>query len=500
LNAAEYILPLQIVPDRIALIDGKKEVSYKLLQELSNKASIIAQYAGIAPGDRVILLAENSVFWVASYIGLMRIGAVCVPLPMNITYSQLDTIMNSTSPKAIFWQEKIESKLSSVIRDRAIQFTEDVFRREETGNHIVRSFHADNRSMAAILFTSGSTGEPRGVMVSHRNIIANTESIIGYLRITHQDRIMVVLPFYYCFGTSLLHTHLRVGASLVLNNRFMFPNRVLEQMAETACTGFAGVPSTYQILLRRSSFPKMKFPNLKYLQQAGGKLPRVFIDELQSLLPKTRIFVMYGQTEATARLSYLPPELINQKRESIGKGIPGVNLSVLKKDGSQVSPGEIGEIVAEGDNITLGYWNNSEETSKTFRNGCLYTGDLATVDGEGFIFIVDRAKDILKCGGYRVSAREIEDTILRFPDLIEAAVVGVPDDIQGEAVQVFLVHKRPDQSTHQAFQEFCVKKLPPHLIPKKVFFLSSLPKSNSGKIMKSKLREFRGEASNDWKS
>ena len=178
-------------------------------------------------------------------------------------------------------------------------------------------------------------------MVSHGNILANTESIINCLDLTGNDRIMTVLPFHYCFGTSLLHTHLRVGGSLVVDSRFLYPEVILQRMVDAGCTGFAGVPSHFQILLRNSSLRKKTFPCLRYVQQAGGALASAFIRDLREALPETKIFIMYGQTEATAR-SYLPPEYLEDKIGSIGRGIPGVKLTVVDAAGQEVRPGETG--------------------------------------------------------------------------------------------------------------------------------------------------------------
>src|SRR6185503_8657983 len=223
--------------------------------------------------------------------------------------------------------------------------------------------------------------------------------IVSYLSLNDRDRIMAVLPFHYCYGASLLHTHLLVGGEVVIENRFMYPETVLQRLIETRCTGFAGVPSHFQILLRNSSLRNKRFPDLRYVQQAGGYLAPGFILELRAALPDTQVFIMYGQTEATARLSFLPPDQLETKLGSIGKGIPDVTLRVVNEHGQEVQPGEVGEIVAEGASITRGYWQASRETEEVFRNGALYTGDLARVDEDGFIFIVDRAKDFLKCRG-----------------------------------------------------------------------------------------------------
>jgi long-chain acyl-CoA synthetase len=296
------------------------------------------------------------------------------------------------------------------------------------------------------------------------------------------------LPFHYCFGTSLLHTHLRVGGTVVIDGRFMYPEKILERMIETECTGFAGVPSHYQILLNSTSIRSKRFPHLRYVQQAGGHLPSNFICQLQEALPGTKVFVMYGQTEATARLACVPPERLSEKLGSIGKGIPGVCLRVLDESGRDVSNGETGEVVAEGRNVTLGYWRDPEETAKCFRNGRLHTGDLATIDADGFIYIVDRAKDFLKCGGKRVSCRQLEQQILQFEGLIEAAVIGIPDDVLGEAVKAFVVPQAPGSDLSRRLHLFCRERMPSQYVPREIVILESLPKNSAGKVTKQALK------------
>jgi long-chain acyl-CoA synthetase len=326
-------------------------------------------------------------------------------------------------------------------------------------------------------------------MITHSNIVANTESIISYLSLNAQDRMMAVLPFHYCYGASLLHTHLRVGGQVVVENRFMYPEIVLQRMIESKCTGFAGVPSHFQILLRNSSFKRRRFPDLKHVQQAGGHLAPALIRELKEALPDTEIYIMYGQTEATARLSYLPPAALGTKLGSIGKGVPGVKLRVLDGQGQDVQPGEVGEIVAEGPNVALGYWQEPNESATVFRNGSLYTGDLARVDEDGFIYIVDRAKDFVKCRGEKISCKEIEEVLLEFGELLEAAVVGIPDDVLGEAVKAFVVPRdRNIEGLVERMTSFCRGRLALHQVPKQIVALRSLPKNSAGKVMKKALR------------
>ena len=246
------------------------------------------------------------------------------------------------------------------------------------------------------MFTSGTTAKPRAVRITHRNIQANTSSIIEYLDLSADDRMLAILQFYYCFGASLLHTHLRVGGSLALANSFVYPEVVLDLMVAAECTGFAGVPSTYQTLLRNSTFPKRQIQSLRKVQQAGGKLQTVLIQELVQAVPNGQVYVMYGQTEATARLSYLPPELLKTKLGSIGRGIPGVTLRVMNESGTEINPGEVGEIYAWGDNVSPGYLDDPEASAQKFVDGVLHTGDLATVDEDGFIYVVDRKADFIK--------------------------------------------------------------------------------------------------------
>jgi len=488
--------------DQVALRMLRGDHTYGELREAARQVAGYLLGTGFKKGDRVILASENSLFWVAAYLGTMSAGLVCVPLPVTISPDDFDYVLTTTGAGAGFVGAGFAARRGNhfrhlhLVTDREVPRMPEVVsqtsfaelrQRSDTGCSLP-SIHPDE--LAALMFTSGSTGRPRGVMVSHRNIMANTESIIQYLGLNREDRMMTVLPFHYCFGTSLLHTHLRVGASLVIEPRFMYPETVLQRMIETECTGFAGVPSHFQILLRKSSLARNEFPRLRYVQQAGGRLAPSFIRELREALPETSVFIMYGQTEATARLSYLPPEFLDSKLGSIGKGIPGVKLRVLNDAGEEVGPGEIGEVVAEGENVAKGYWRAPEESAVSFRNGKLYTGDLATVDEDGFIYIVDRAKDFLKCGGKRVSCREIEERLLESGALIEAAVVGVPDEILGEAVKAYVVPRAQDSdSFRKSLDLWCKERLPYQLLPKEVVALRSLPKNSAGKVLKAKLRE-----------
>lgn len=500
MNVADYLLAGKDAA-RPALLILEQSYSYGQLLSASNAIARFLIEHGGQKGDRVLLLAENSFFWITAYLGTMRAGLVAVPLPAGIESEALQHVAERTQPRFGFVQSKAVHTASQV---STMVIASDATDCASSGivdfNRMLEYFAAkdaeeislpqtESSDVAALMFTSGSTGKPRGVMVSHGNIVANTESIISSLRLTAADRIMAVLPFHYCFGASLLHTHLRVGGSLVTDSRFMYPDKVLQRMAETECTGFAGVPSHFQILLRKSSLPRMKFPRLRYVQQAGGHLAPVFVRDLKAALPDTEVFLMYGQTEATARLTCLPSDAAATKPNSIGKAIAGVTIRVLNEAGIDALPGEPGEIVARGGNVALGYWDDPEASTATFRHGSLHTGDIGTLDAEGFLYLHDRTRDFVKCGGERVSCQAIEEQLLEFEGLLEAAVIGIPDEILGEGIKAFVVPRDPKMSGFEdQLRQFCRQTIPLKWNPKVFVVLPGLPKNNAGKVLKQALR------------
>jgi long-chain acyl-CoA synthetase len=390
-----------------------------------------------------------------------------------------------TNPVLIFLTKDLEQKLNVDSFDCI--FPETISDEEYNCSLLNNEDIFNEENCAEIIFTSGSTGKPKGVMISHKNLIANTGSIIEYLKLTRNDRMLVVLPFYYCYGLSLLHTHLRVGGSIVFNNSFMFLGKIIKDIKEYKCTGFAGVPSHFQILLRKSdSFKKTIFPDLKYVTQAGGKLASIFIDEFRESFPEVKFVVMYGQTEATARLSYLPPELYEKKKGSMGKGIPGVELKVINEEGERVKPGETGEVIARGDNIMMGYFADEEGTGNALRYGWLYTGDLGTVDIDGYIWLTARKKEIIKVRGKRISPKEIEAVILEIPEVIDCSVEGIDDELEGEMLKATVVIKKDSKNpvSEESIKHHCSKHLALYKIPRVYELKENLTISATGKKIK----------------
>ena len=488
MNVAEMILSHGRA-DSPALIEGGRVTSYGALREGAGTVAAWIASQALPAGARIGVLAENSAFFATAYLGILHAGRVAVPLTTEASPDHIARVLQASGASLLLASRRQARRLAQAgVPLPCPVVDEEAFSGAEPAAPVAAAAPADG--LAALMFTSGSTGEPKGVMVSHQNIASNTRDIVTVLGLGEADRVLLVLPLHYCFGLSVLHTHLTAGGSVVLNNQFLYPETVLRDIALHQCTGLAGVPSTYQILLRKSRFKDTPLPSLRWMQQAGGRLPGPLINELRQAQPQARFFTMYGQTEATARLSCLPPERLDEKLGSIGTGLPSTRLEVLTPDGQPVRPGsdEVGEIVASGPNICAGYWNDPAETARYFRDGRLHTGDLARVDADGFIFIVDRDRDMIKCGGNRVSSKEIEDVLAAHPGVVEAAVIGLPHELLGEAIAAYVVTTRDARLEPDALRQLCRRALPPYKVPERIELVPELPHTGSGKVMKAWLR------------
>jgi acyl-CoA synthetase (AMP-forming)/AMP-acid ligase II len=492
MNTTDYLLQ-NSQNHSVAIVTKEGAYTYGEIRQAASKLAGELASLDIQPGDRVGLLSQNSLFWAAAYLAILKIGAVATPFSTLVTVEDLQRNAEFVGCKVVFFETRQQRKFGEAFTNNLPLIFDSSLNQPGPSAWPETPADFDLDRDAALMFTSGTTARPRAVRVTHRNIQANTNSIIKYLELNSAERMLVILPFYYCFGTSLLHSHLRAGGSVALCNTFTFPETALDLMESAECTGFAGVPSSFQLLLRNSTFPRRATPSLRKIQQAGGKLHSVLIQELAAAKPQAKVYVMYGQTEATARLSYLPPHLLPTKLGSIGKGIPDVNLRVIGEDGNPVKPGEVGEIIARGDNISPGYFNDPEASADKFVDGALHTGDLATVDDDGYIFVVDRIADFIKSWGYRVSSQEVESCVLQLPEIVSAAAVGVPDLTAGEAIHVFVTLRAKAEITPDIIIAYCREKLARHMVPEVVTIIKSLPLNPHGKVIKSELRKMASE-------
>lgn len=493
-------------PDRPALWHKGEWSTYARVEAAANRAARRLREGGVERGDRVALLLENSPEYVACHMAVFKAGAVCVALNTETTAQALGYLLADCGAKALVIGKKFARHLAElgpagapglrlVIAEEAEAGALAAFRPEDLAAVLGAGpaeripCRAVDIDLASIVYTSGSTGKPKGVMLSHLNLMSNNRSIVSYLGLTEADRMMAVLPFYYIYGTSLLYTHFAVGGSVVIENRFAYPNVVLDGMLALEATGFAGVPSTFMILLNKSTLRGRAFPALRYVTQAGGALAPHLQKQVREAFGAARLFIMYGSTEASPRLTYLDPDDLPRKWGSIGKAIPNVEVFPADEQGRRAPPGTVGELAARGSNIMLGYWKDPAGTAEVVRHGLYYTGDLGREDDEGFLWVEGRVKDIIKAGGNRVGAREVEEKILELDGVAETAVIGVEDPILGEAIKAFVVPKAEGALTEAAVKAALQSRLPPFKLPKWIEFRKELPKNEAGKILKARLRE-----------
>jgi long-chain acyl-CoA synthetase len=472
-------------------------------EELGGLAGSVSSYLGsikVDRGDRIALLLPNSGEYIASFYGSHLAGCAVVALNLQEPAPVLARLLEHCDARVLFVDEnyrdykKLVGQIGStdlhVVKVGLSQpplssATDDVWSQIRSASildyrrHVVDTQSSD---LAAIIYTSGTTGNPKGVMLSQRNLFANTESILEYLPISKLDRGFNVLPFYYSFGNSVMHTHMTAGACLVLQNHIAFPHAVLKMMANERATGFYGVPTTFALLFGKGRVGDNDLSSLRYVAQAGGPMPVPQQQQLAQDLPGVQIFVMYGQTEATARLTYLAPDHLFDKAGSVGKAISGVELRVGHSSDAMHTVDSPAEVYARGDNIMTGYWNDSQATNKVIRDGWLRTGDLGYFDHEGFLFLTGRSSDMIKTGANRVSPAEIEEIVGEFPEVAEVAAYAVPDELLGQAIAVAVIRRDGVAIDEQDIQRQCLELLSHYKIPKYVRFVPSLPKTSSGKL------------------
>ena len=471
--------------ERTFIVHEDERASYREIDARANRLARLLRERGVEPGDRVLVLATNSSFAVVAGYAAMKAGAVSVPLNAQAPVEAVERARADCGARLLLADLRSTRTATQVTGVEAIVAPE-LDGLDATPLRLDVSEH----DLAAIIYTSGSTGAPRGVMLSHANILANTASIVEYLGISEADRVLALLPFSYVYGMSVLNTHCAAGAAVVIENRFAFPNTALDTLEREGCTTLPGVPSTFAILLNRSTFAERELTSLRTITQAGGPMAPELTRRLRAACPQARLFVMYGATEASARLAYLDPAQLDERLGSIGKAIPGVELRVLRADDSEAADDEVGELVARGENIMRGYWGAAEETASVLGPEGYRTGDLARRDADGYLWITGRARDMIKAGAHRIAAREIEDAVLTFEGVHETAVIGVPDELLGEAIRAYVVFRGEPETGE--LERHLKRVLPAYKVPTQLEVLAELPKNLSGKIDKQALRGLAG--------
>ena len=346
--------------------------------------------------------------------------------------------------------------------------------------------------LATIVYTSGSTGEPKGVMLTHRNMLTAASSVSQYLEVQQDEVILCVLPLAFDYGLYQMIMAFRAAATLVLERSFAYPAQILKQIAKYKVTGLPGVPTVFAVLAELKNLSDYDLSTIRYVTNTAANLPVKHIQKLREIFPLARIYSMYGLTECK-RCTYLPPSDLERKPTSVGIAIPNTELWLVDERGSKVQPGEVGELVIRGATVMKGYWEKPEATAKKLKPGpvpgemVLHTGDYCRQDADGYLYFVGRMDDVIKSRGEKVAPKEVEHVLFNVEGVREAAVIGVPDDLLGQAVKAFVVLEQGAALTEKQLQRECAAKLEAFMVPKQIVFVDSLPKTDTGKIKKTGL-------------
>ncbi len=497
------------LPDKTALICGDRRLTYRQINASADRLAAALIDMGVRKQDRVLILMDNCVESIISLFGILKAGGIFVMLTATMKPRKIHFILKDTGASVLITHKNKLRVLREVVNNSAAlrqivwagtpakgslpdTTTSHMFEEITAGTESPSSFGANaviDVDLATLIYTSGSTGDPKGIMSAHYNMASAVKSITHYLENVEDDIILNVLPLSFDYGLYQILMAFFMGSTVVLEKSFVYPYKILEILVKEHVTGFPIVPTMVAILLQMEEINRFDFTSLRYISNTAAALPVTYIRNLEQIFPQTKIFSMYGLTECK-RVSYLPPDLIHSKPESVGIPIPNEDVFIMDAGGNELGPGEIGELVVRGSNVMQGYWNAPEETARTFRPGryrgetLLYTGDLFKKDEDGLLYFVSRKDDMIKTKGERVSPKEVENVLCEMAGVLEAAVIGIPDDIFGQAIKAFIVGDQKIRLTEKLVMKYCTRNLEPFMVPKYIEFRDSFIKSNSGKIDK----------------
>lgn len=492
---------------RTALLADGQSYSYGQLADAAQRLAGALQNLGVRRGDRVAIFHDNA--WpaaVAIYAALIA-GAAFVPISPQTKADKLEFLLRDSGARVLVTADHLAHAFLPALKRLAPPPPVICSGRPSEGREILafESAVAPERpvaeklpviplDLAAILYTSGSTGTPKGVMQTHQSMVFAAGSLIEYLRLTPDERILCVLPLSFDYGLYQLLMSVTLGATLVLERSFTYPGEVYARIRDERVSVFPGVPTIFATLLAAHRRSPLSFPSVTRLTNTAAALPDEFTAGLREIFPNALIYKMYGLTECK-RVSYLEPELADAKPGSVGRAIPGTEVYLLSSEGAPIAAGEVGVLYVRGPHVMAGYWNRPDLTDEMLKPGklagerVLCTQDLFRMDEEGFLYFVGRTDDIIKTRGQKVSPAEVENALHRIAGVEEAAVVGRPDPLLGEAIVAFVVTGPGSDLTEEAIRARSMALLESHMVPAQVLICEQLPKTPNGKIDKRRLRE-----------
>jgi len=471
--------------DRTALLVGDRAWTYRDLDAACSTLAGRLARLGLGPGDRIGLHLPNCAEFVLVYYAAQKLGVV--PLSLNVTYAadEIAYIVGDATPKVIVTAAAIAGTLPP--RDRMPSVRHVLHAAELAsldGAEPVRALARARDETAAILYTSATTGRPKGVMLTHANIVSNACATVRHLRLTADDRGLCAVPMFHCFGQNFIMNALVVaGGRLVIHPRFV-PDQFLDAVARHRITLFYGVPAMYIVFL--SMERTLDFASIRLFFSAAATLP-TDVERRWYERYGRRITQGYGLTECSPFAAWNHD--VEVRPGSVGTPIEEVEMKVVDGEGREVGAGELGEILIKGPNVMKGYFGNPQATAEAIRNGWLHSGDIGYRDPDGYYFLVDRVKDMINVAGFKVFPREVEEVLFRHAAVKEAAVVGVPDPVRGEAVKAFVVLQEGRRVTPEELRKICHEAIASYKVPETIEFLGALPKNPTGKILKKELRK-----------
>ncbi|BAO45423.1 class I adenylate-forming enzyme family protein [Thiolapillus brandeum] len=496
----------QQYPGKPALVAEGEEITYQQLAHKVNCLAAFLQQQGLDRGDRCVIFMDNTLACAISIYAVLAAGGVFVVVNPQTKQGKLDYILRDCEATVLITDSHLRRVFRPILDENpflrcviasgdmqtladagAIGFADAL---EQSGE--LKDTGLIQKDLAALIYTSGSTGDPKGVMHTHLSMTFVLGSLIEYLRLSPEDRLLLMLPLAFDYGLYQLFMSVHLGATLVMERSFTYPAVIFERIREFEVTVFPAVPTIYAMLISMHHREPLSFPSVTRVTNTAAALPAGQVPALKEIFPNALIYKMYGLTECK-RVSYLEPELIDLKPGSVGRAIPGTEVCILDEDGNPVAPGDTGILHVRGTHLMLGYWRSPELSDKVLVSASLpgekllRTGDWFSMDEDGDLYFKGRSDDIIKTRGEKVSPLEVENVVAMVAGVREVAVIGVPDDTLGQAVKCFVVPDRDSNLSMRDIRKVCVEQLENFMVPKYIEIVADLPRTSTGKISKKDL-------------
>jgi amino acid adenylation domain-containing protein len=485
-------------PDHTAVVAGERRLTYAELDRAVDGVAAGLRELGVDRGDRIAVVLPNGVEAAVALYAVARSGGAFLPLNPSIKQDKLTYVLQNSGAAGLICDGSLtgladaalgEAPMARFAVGAGARIGDGPLLSELAGSAAVAEAGAApiDVDLASVIYTSGSTGVPKGVTLTHRNMSFAAASIIEYLGMHAGDRVLCVVPLSFDYGLFQLLMSVRVGATIVLEPGFTFPGHVVELLERERITGLPGVPTVFEVLTALRGLSERELPELRYLTNTGAALSASTIAAIRRTFPRARLFSMYGLTECK-RVSYLPPEQLDERPDSVGVPIPGTEVWIEDDEGREVAPGEVGELMVRGTHVMQGYWGDPEATAERLRPGrwpwesTLATGDLFWRDDEGFLYFVGRKDDIIKSRGEKVAPREVEDVLYAHEGVLQAAVIGVDDRLLGQAVHAHVAPGPGEELDPAQLKRHCAERLEDYMVPQRIVVHDALPRTDNGKI------------------